>query len=402
MTANGALVIGGGVGGLASALFLARKGIAVTLVERAPHLSDVGAGLQLSPNASRLLHDLGLEEPLSAVAFQPDSIEVRTARFGLALNRVPLGAAVTQLYGAPYYHIHRADLVGVLAKAAAQNPLITLRIGADCTACETSEAGARAMIDGVWHTADLLIGADGIRSVVRESLFGPESPQFTGHVAWRGLVPAAALAGCDVRPVAGLWLGAGAHFVHYYVRSGTLVNFVGIVERTDWQVESWFERGQKQELVDAFASWHPQVRAIIERADPESCFRWALFDRAPMTTWSKGCATLVGDACHATLPFMAQGACMAIEDAAVLAECIASASHKGLPDALQRYAQLRIPRTRGVQLGSRRLGHVNHLHPPASWLRNLRMRFSPGLKTQADALYQYDALAAATNIPPSL
>lgn len=395
MTANGALVIGGGVGGLASALFLARKGVAVTLVERAHQLSDVGAGIQLSPNATRLLHELGLEAALRKVAFEPEAVDVRTARFGIALNRVPLGAAVAERFGAPYYHIHRADLVGVLAQAANAHPLITLRLGTDCTACETLKTGARALIDGQWMETDLLIGADGIRSVVRTALFGAENPSFTGHVAWRGLVPSQALEGHNVPPVAGLWLGKGAHFVHYYVRSGELLNFVAIVERDDWQVESWLERGDKVELRAAFKSWHPQVRAIIEQANPESLFRWALFDRAPMTQWSKGSATLVGDACHATLPFMAQGACMAIEDGAVLAECVAGHPMSELPKALERYAALRQPRTRKIQLGSRRNGVIHHLRPPASWLRNLRMRFGPGLNAQAETLYHYDALAAA-------
>ena len=396
MNRNGALVIGGGVGGLACALFLARNGIAVTLVERAHQLSDVGAGLQLSPNATRLLHALGLEDALRRVAFKPEAIDVRTARHGIVLNRVPLGDAVAKKFGAPYYHIHRADLVDSLAQAAQSHPLITLRLAAECTACETGAKSARALIDGKWEAADFLIGADGIRSNVREALFGPENPGFTGHVAWRGLVPATAFIKQHIPPVAGLWLGDGAHFVHYYVRSGELLNFVAIVERDDWQVESWLERGDKAELKASFAAWHPQVQAIIEQANPDSLFRWALFDRAPMAEWSKGCATLVGDACHATLPFMAQGACMAIEDGAVLAECVAGQSLSELPKALERYATLRQPRTRQIQLGSRRNGVIHHLRPPASWLRNLRMRFGPALNAQADALYHYDAFAAAT------
>ena len=172
---------------------------------------------------------------------------------------------------------------------------------------------------------------------MRTALFGPERPRFTGNVAWRGLVPAGVLDGAGVRPVAALWMGPAAHFVHYFVRGGQLVNFVGVVEHSDWRDESWTARGDKRDLLRDFSGWHRTVQAIVAEADANACFRWALFDRDPLARWSRGAATLIGDACHPTLPFMAQGACMAIEDAAVLAEYVSTSSANALPEALARY-----------------------------------------------------------------
>jgi salicylate hydroxylase len=230
---------------------------------------------------------------------------------------------------------------------------------------------------------------------VRTALFGPEQPRFTGNVAWRGLVPARVLEGAGVRPVAALWMGPDAHFVHYFVRGAELVNFVGVVERNDWRDESWSARGDKRDLVRDFSGWHRTVQAIVAEADPNACFRWALFDRDPLARWSRGGATLIGDACHPTLPFMAQGACMAIEDAAVLAECVSASAAGALPEALARYETLRRPRTSGIQLGSRNNRELYHMRPPQSWVRNLRMRSGRGLGAQTAPLYGYDAFAAA-------
>jgi salicylate hydroxylase len=391
-----AIVVGGGIGGLAAALALARAGVRVTAVEQAPQLGEVGAGIQLSPNATRVLFALGLERALAEIAFRPRAVEARTWRRGVALSRVELGDAVVGRFGAPYFHVHRADLIDVLARAVASEPLVALRLGAPCASCESGERGATVTLaGGVRLEADLVVGADGIRSAVRESLFGPERPRFTGNVAWRGLVPTSALAGAEVRPVAALWMGPGAHFVHYYVRGGALVNFVGVVERGDWREESWSARGEKRDLLRDFSGWHPTVRAIVALAPEDGCFRWALFDRDPLPRWSRGTATLLGDACHPTLPFMAQGACMAIEDAAALATCVSAAPAGEIPAALARYEALRRARTAGIQLGSRRNAGLYHMRRPASWLRNLRLRAGRGLGGQSDALYGYDAFAAA-------
>jgi salicylate hydroxylase len=397
MSAPHAIVVGGGIGGLTAALALARKGLRVTVLEQATQLSEVGAGIQISPNATRVLFAFGLERSLGAVAFRPEAVEARTWRAGLELSRIPLGADVVSAFGWPYLHVHRADLIEVLARAAAQRSEIVLRLGVACATCEVDDTGAVVTTaDGERIDGDLVIGADGIKSTMRTILFGPETPRFTGNVAWRGLVPAAALRRANVRAVAGLWMGPGAHFVHYYVRRGELVNFVAVVERDTWHEESWTARGEKRELLNNFVTWHRTVRTIVAEADPHACYQSALFDREPLRRWSRGAATLLGDACHPTPPFMAQGACMAIEDAAVLAECVAAArSSSALCEALARYEALRRPRTTDIQLDSQRNRTLYHLRAPRSWARNLRMRSGQDLGGQIEALYGYDAFAAA-------
>ena len=396
MNARRAIVVGGGIGGLTAAIALARKGIRVTLLEQAGQLGEIGAGIQLSPNATRVLFAFGLEHALGAVAFRPEAVEARTWRRGALVSRVPLGADAVARFGAPYLHVHRADLITLLARAAAEHSLVEIRLGATCTSCASDGAEASVTLaTGETITANLVVGADGIRSTARAALFGSENAHFTGNVAWRGLVPAQTLDGVGVRPVAALWMGPGAHFVHYYVRAGELVNFVGVVERSDWRDESWTARGEKRDLLQDFSGWHPSIRAIVAAADARACFRWALFDRDPLPVWSRGVATLVGDAAHPMLPFLAQGACTAIEDAVVLAECVATASAGSLADALGRYEQLRRPRTAAIQLGARRNRELYHLSAPRSWARNFRMRSGHGLAGQTAPLYSYDAFAAA-------
>lgn len=366
-----AVVVGAGIGGLTTALALARKGVRVTVLERAPEFGDVGAGIPVSPNASRVLAALGLGDAIAAHAFRPEALEGRRWNDGAILFRSPLGPDVAARYGAPYLHLHRADLLAVLADAAARED-IGIHLGNPIARIEQTRDVVTATTEG--HnsfTAEVCIGADGIGSLAREVLFGPEAPRFTGCVAWRGLVPAEAVASADVRPVASNWMGPGRHFVHYYVRAGALVNFVGVVEKTGWERESWTERGEKSELLGDFADWHPTVQAVLEAADPDGCFKWALFDREPLPRWSEGRVALLGDACHPTLPLMGQGACMAIEDAAVLGECLAADGE--VASALARYEALRKPRTAGIQ------------------------RAQPGdpLAAGHDALFGYDAFAAS-------
>ena len=258
-----AVVVGAGVGGLTAALALARAGLSVTVVEQAQALGEVGAGLQVSPNATRVLFSLGLEAELSALAFRPEAVEARGWRRGQEISQAPLGESAQARYGFPYFHMHRADLISVLEQACRAEAGIALRLGETVAACPGDGTPALVLASGERLEADILVGADGIRSLVREALFGPAAPRFTGQVAWRGLVPAERLKDAGIRPVASLWMGPGAHFVHYFVRGGTLVNFVGVVEADDWREESWSSRGEAADLRRDFAGWHPTVRRIV-------------------------------------------------------------------------------------------------------------------------------------------
>jgi salicylate hydroxylase len=382
-----ALIVGGGIGGLTAALCLARHRIPVRVFEQAAQLAEVGAGIQISPNASRVLHHLGLGDALGGVAFLPRAVEMRDWRSGRLLVSSPIDDAFRGKFVYPYYHVHRADLLDVLERAARAEPGIELRTGVRVEQIEPGESGVIVEAGGERHVGDFLVGADGIHSTVRRYLFGGEAPTFTGNVAWRGLVPAGAVPEGLVRPAASVWWGPRRHFVHYYVRGG-LINCVCVVEKRGWEVESWSQRGELDELKADFAGWHGTVRLLIDKLDPQACFKWALFDRPPMSAWSKGRVTLLGDSCHPTLPFMAQGAAMAIEDAAVLARCLLEGSE--VSGGLRRYESLRRARTARVQAGSRRNARLFHLSGMAARLRNLAVSRASG--RVMDWLYGYDAL----------
>ncbi len=387
-----AIIAGAGIGGLTMALALARHGHSVTMVEQSAEMGEVGAGLQLGPNACKVLAGLGLEATLAEVAFTPLAAEVRGCARGDLLLRNPLGAAALRRWGAPYFQVHRADLHAILLSAVRQRSEVELRLGEKVCGAQTSDVRASLELEcGDRIVGDILVGCDGVRSRVRQALFGPEAPRFTGQVAWRGVVEAARLPKDLIPPVAAVWTGQGKHFVHYYLRGGALVNLVGVVER-DWLVESWNEPGDPAELQADFAGWPEPVRALCESV--EQPFRWALYGRAPLRQWSLGRATLAGDACHPMLPFLAQGAAMAIEDAAVLATRLAAHADPVL--ALAAYERDRKPRTSRVQAWSARNARLFHL--PEAGARaafsaaKLVDRFTPGgAAARFDWLYGYDA-----------
>ena len=301
------LVAGGGIGGLTAALCLAKRGHEVTVFEQAATFGEVGAGIQLSPNCTRVLHDLGLERQIRATAFLPEAIEVRHWRNGGIIGQSALGEDAVRRYGFPYYHAHRADLLSVLVEAARRVPNIQLLCDAEARCFKQSGSRATLSTTGGDHDGEVLIGADGIHSTIRAGLWGADRPRFTGCVAWRALVPTDCLPRGLVRPMATAWWGPGGHFVHYYVRRGELVNCVGVIEKAGWEVESWTERGDHAEFAADFAGWHGGIRRLIDHADNNSLFKWALHDREPMPRWGEGRVSLLGDACHPTLPFMAQG-----------------------------------------------------------------------------------------------
>lgn len=361
------------------------------MLEQSAAFSEIGAGIQISPNASRVLIGLGIGEAIAEHGFAPETLDIRNWRSGGIVFSRRLGTEARQRFGAPYLNIHRADLHRVLLEAAEATPSIELRLDARIVGVEQgNQSGHVLCANSQQHEADIIVGADGIKSVVRASLFGSESPRFTGCVAWRGLVPAELLSPLARKPAASLWMGPRAHFVHYLVRGGNLVNFVGVVEQRGWEVESWTERGSKAELIAAFGSWHEPVHEIVQAADPAGCYRWALFDRKPMHRWGRGNMTLLGDACHPTLPFLAQGGCMAIEDAAVLGECLAGEMSVGV--ALQRYESLRRGRTARIQQISRVNKSLYHLPDPAAWVRDLGAPMVVGhFSRRLDGLFAYDA-----------
>lgn len=388
MDALRTLVVGGGIGGLTAALSLAKRGHEVIVFEQASAFGEVGAGIQVSPNSARVLHDLGLEHELRDAAFLPEAIQFRHWRNGRVIGQSPLGEDAARRYGFPYYHVHRADLLDILVAAARRVPNIMLRSDAKVRCFSQDDARATVSTAGGNYEGDVLLGADGIHSVIRAGLWGDDHPQFTGCIAWRALVPADRLPQGLIRPVASAWWGPGKHFVHYYVRRGELVNCVGVVEKAGWEIESWTERGDHDEFATDFAGWHADVRRLIDNVDRDSLFKWALHDRKPMPRWSKGRVSLLGDACHPMLPFMAQGAAMAIEDAAVLTDCLAR--RRDVPAALRRYETLRRDRTARVQHGSRRNATLFHLAGLRAWLRNRVTRRVAARTT--DDLYRYNAL----------
>jgi salicylate hydroxylase len=341
------VIVGGGIGGLSAALMLLKTGFDVQVYEQAPKFGEIGAGIQISPNASRLLHRVGLRAAMDRCGVRPRGVHQKRWDDGRMLQRAPLGAEVEARFGAPYYHFHRGDLAALLAEALPEERAHTGHrlVGLE----EKGEKVVARFDNGTSAEADLLIGADGIHSKVRHLIFGPEKPHFTGCVAWRGLVPAERIAHLDIAVVSHSWIGPGAHCVHYWVSAGQMMNVVCVVEHGAWTSESWTEKGRVADVLAAYEGWHPTVRGLIA-AFPET-FVWALHDRAPLPSWSQGRIALLGDACHPMLPMMAQGAAQAIEDGAALASLL-----KATPDdvhgALMRYEQVRKPRATRLQEAS--------------------------------------------------
>ncbi len=389
------LIVGAGIGGLAAALALRQAGFDAHVYEQASALREVGAGVAISPNAVKVLHRLGLAEALRAVGVVSHSMDSRDWQTGALLGRVPLAEAAVDRWDAPFYHLHRADLHDAL-RAALGDPHITL--GARCVAVEQRDNSVTARFaDGREATGDLLIGADGIHSVVREHVAGPDRPIWSRQISWRGLAPASVghEVGLEVRHHS-FW-GPRTQFVCFYVGSGRLVNWVGNTQSDDdWHEESWSARGDRDEALKLFAGWHPQVRELI--AGTEQVFKWALFDRPPLTTWTRGRVTLLGGAAHPMLPYMAQGASQSIEDAFVLGHCLA-ADRDDPQRAIGEYAARRRERTAAVQNASREASRVVRLTDAAEvQARNARLAESPEAPVERfDWIWSYDVQRVMAN-----
>ena len=341
-------IIGAGIGGLTAAVALRRAGFEPHIYEQAPELTEVGGGINLGPNAVRVLYRLGLGPGLDRVGVRPLVTHQRRWQDGCTLQKAPLNPLCEQLYGAPHLTLHRRDLLAVIASGLPSERIhLSHRLASFTNQGDTVEAW---FDNGARISFDVLIGADGIRSTVRAGLFGNEAPVFAGCVAYRGLVPQEQIADLGLEQDNQSWVGPGGHLVHYFVSRGRLLNFVGWTEHDTWNREDWTDRATIDRALAAFDGWHPQVRHIIAAAD--TCFIWALFDRDPLPRWSIARTTLLGDACHPMYPFMGQGAAQAIEDGAALAACLASDT--GDPAiSLQHYERLRIPRVSRLQAMSR-------------------------------------------------
>jgi salicylate hydroxylase len=345
------LIAGAGIGGLTAASCLLKAGYDVLVLEQAPALAEIGAGIQLSANAMHVLNDLGLGGAISAISVRPAAYVFRLHDTGEMISRFALASEHERLNGAPYNQLHRADLHVLLAGKATELKKDVLRLNCRITGFDESAGGVRVRLSsGETLDADLLIGADGVKSTVRTQLAGADRPTYTGDAAWRLTLPADRLPPGFMDPVMGVWMGPGAHVVCYYLRGGALLNFVGLVETDEVSEESWTARFPWEKLKSDFSGWHPDIQAVIDRADKDLCFRWSLFSRPTLTDWSTRRVTMLGDAVHATLPYLAQGAAMAIEDGAVLARALRQTGNT--EDALQLYQRNRIERTTRIVKGS--------------------------------------------------
>jgi 2-polyprenyl-6-methoxyphenol hydroxylase-like FAD-dependent oxidoreductase len=342
------LIAGAGIGGLAAALALLQRGFDVAVFEQAKELKEVGAGVQISANGTRVLDALGVLAPLRERACEAAGKEIRLWNTGRTWKLFDLGAVSVERYGFPYLTVYRPDLLGALADAVRANKPDAIRLGARAVGVE--RRGDRVVLKlegGASAEGDVLVGADGVHSKIREALFGEHDATFTGLMAWRATVPMDRLPAHMNRPVGTNWVGPGRHVVHYPVHGGERMNFVGIVERGDWRIESWTARGTTDECAADFAGWHADVHAMI--ASAPSLYKWALLGREPMQRWTDGSVTLLGDACHPMVPMLAQGAVMAIEDGLVLARCLERFEPS---EALARYEAARKERTTRAVLGS--------------------------------------------------
>lgn len=373
------LIAGGGIGGLAAALALARDGARVTVFEAQDEPAEAGAGLQLSANAVKALRALGLEEAIAARSSRPEAVELRLPKSGRLVSRVTLGARHEARFGAPYFHIHRADLHAVLAEAAEAHPQIQVMTGARVERVTHGKTQVGVELTGGAETSgDVLIGADGIHSVVREGVAGKDEPVFTGMMAWRACVP---LKDRETPPpVASVWMGRGRHLVTYPLPHRGVMNLVGVVEKDGRKDEAWRVEGTRAEMIADFGGWHSSIDDYLSRL--ETPWRWALYERHPLSVWSAGRVALLGDACHAMPPFLAQGAAMALEDAVVLARTL-KAQPDDVSHALRDYGAARHERTAKVQQTS--WANAWRFHLESGWLRTC----------------VYGALGIASRIAPS-
>jgi salicylate hydroxylase len=389
-------IVGAGLGGLVAAIAARRAGFDATIYEQAPAFGDIGAGIQIGPNAVKVLRALGLEAGLARFGAMPEHHIGRSWRSGRVLFKSATRTACLERFGAAFYQVQRSDLHAHLRSVL---PEETIRLGKCCVGVTSAPDSVRlAFADGSEAEADVVVGADGIHSRIRDALLGPGSPRFTGVICWRGQVSADRLPARLIPPDSLNWMGPGGCVVHYYVRPGHLVNWIAHRKTDIWADESWSVEGDKQELVDAFPGWHDSLITLFKAT--ERCYKWAILDRDPLPSWSEGRVALLGDAAHPMSPFLAQGGAMAMEDGYILAEVLAR--HPGaVPAALKRYEAIRKDRATRVQLSSRERAEICQVSSPlAQMKRDLQYQFNqwfnPGAAIQkADWIYSYDVARLA-------
>jgi salicylate hydroxylase len=338
------LIAGGGIGGMTAAGCLLKAGFEVEVFEQAPELGEVGAGIQLSANPMRVMRHLDLVDRLMQAGFPPAAYQFRMFDTAEVLQEIPLGQGYLERHGVPYVSVHRADLLDALVSAVRRQSADTIRLNKEVTDfAEDADGVTVTFADGGEARGDILIGADGIKSLVRARIVGRTPVHYTGDQSWRILVPAERLNPAQRPETVNICVGPDKHGVVYPIRRDGMVNMVGCVEYETWDEESWTSRHPWRELKADFAGWHENIQAIIDQADRDACYRWAMNNRPPVANWSTARCTLLGDAAHPTLPYMAQGGAMAIEDGAVLARALQQQAEPAA--ALQLYQQSRLERT---------------------------------------------------------
>lgn len=383
------IIAGAGIGGLTAAACLLKKGFEVRIYEQATTLGEVGAGIQTSANAVKVLHDLGLRDELEKVAVRPQAFEFRRFNTGELMHRIPLGEQHEKAHGAPYYHLHRADIHELLARKVYELDPDCITLNAKAEGFEESaDTVTLRLADGSQIKGDVLIGADGIKSVIRSQILGQTPVSYTGDVAWRAVIPVERLPKGIMERVSTVWCGPKKHAVMYYLRSGKLMNFVGLVEHDQPETESWTQKRPWKELKADYQGWHPNIQAVIDAIDKDSCYRYALNNRPPVSNWRTERVTLLGDSAHPTLPYMASGAAMAIEDSAVLARCLENGAC--VPEALQQYQRNRLDRTARIvneSTESRRLYRIEDEDEMRRTFQETNLT-----KSREEWLYSYDPL----------
>jgi salicylate hydroxylase len=388
------LIAGAGIAGLVAGLALLQRGIDVEVFEQASELRELGAGVQLSANGTRVLIALGLEQAMLGIASEPCGKQIRLFSTGRTWKLFDLGVSSRAIYGAPYWMVHRGDFHRVLVEAFIARAPDKLHLDSRCVGFE--EEGGRVSLtfaSGERIRGDVIVGADGVHSEIRRQIGGDAKPFFAGVAAWRGLVPMERLPANMQRDVGTNWVGPGGHVITYPVRRGELLNFVGIFEGENWPVESWTERGTREACSGSFAGWNEEIHAIIENLDVP--YKWALLGREPLDRFVVGRACVIGDAAHPTLPFLAQGANMAIEDGMVLARCLEQFAPE---EALQRYQQARLARTNSIVVKSSE--NAKRFHNPALAHAEgaddyVSREWQPDrVRERYDWLFEYDAMGA--------